>query len=82
MTAKEITSYTNQVKQAMLLARGAQILKDGETPTFAALPFASYQSMLELLEDMEDALLLDEARHEDDGSRISLAQAKKLLEID
>ena len=55
------------------LARDAQILRVGDKPEFAALAYADYQQLLALLEDLDDALALDQARSEDDGTRIPLA---------
>jgi hypothetical protein len=47
--------------------------------TFALVPVADYEMFLELLEDAEDEKLYDEAKREDTGERISLAEMKKRL---
>jgi hypothetical protein len=43
------------------------------------IPAAEYKALLEELEDSEDQRLYDEAKHEDMGERISLAEMKKRL---
>lgn len=68
-----LEQYTERVAQMAALARDAQILKVGDRPEFAALTYADYQQLMELLEDLDDALTLDQARREDDGVRVSLA---------
>ncbi|NJK46069.1 MAG: hypothetical protein HC933_19020 [Pleurocapsa sp. SU_196_0] len=45
------------------------------------LSLADYEAMLEALEDTEDVLLYDEAKREDDGSRVSLEEMKQRLGI-
>ncbi len=43
------------------------------------IPAAEYKALLEALEDSEDQRLYDEAKREDTGERISLAEMKKRL---
>jgi hypothetical protein len=43
------------------------------------IPAAEYKALLEALEDAEDKQLYDQAKHEDTGERISLAEMKKRL---
>jgi hypothetical protein len=43
------------------------------------IPAAEYKALLEELEDSEDQRLYDEAKREDTGERISLAEMKKRL---
>jgi hypothetical protein len=47
--------------------------------TFAVIPIEEYEEFLERLEDVEDELLYDQAKREDTGERISLAEMKKRL---
>lgn len=80
MTTQAIQSYTQQIERALNLARNVQILRNGDTPEFVALSHVTYTSMIELLEDLEDALLLEEARNDDDGNHVSLEDARKILD--
>ena len=41
------------------LVRDAQILRVGGKPEFAALTYVDYHQLLALLEDLDDALVLD-----------------------
>ena len=68
-----LAGYTERLARMAALARDAQILRVGDKPEFAALTYADYPQLLELLEDLDDALALDQARSEDDGTRIPLA---------
>jgi hypothetical protein len=43
------------------------------------IPAAEYKALLEALEDAEDEQLYDQAKREDTGERISLAEMKKRL---
>ena len=47
--------------------------------TDVILTLVEYEAMLEALEDAEDVILYDEAKREDDGTRISLEEMKKRL---
>lgn len=50
-----------------------QILKDNQGNEIGVfLPIDEYLKIIELLEDVEDIKLYDEAKKEDDGGRISL----------
>lgn len=44
------------------------------------LPIEEYERILEELEDQGDIRLYDEAKKEDDGERISLDEAFKIIE--
>lgn len=44
------------------------------------LPIEEYERILEELDDQEDIRLYDEAKKEDDGERISLEEAFKMIE--
>lgn len=48
--------------------------------TAVLLPIKKYNKLLEQLEDLEDVKLYDEAKHNDDGYRISLEDAFKIIE--
>jgi hypothetical protein len=43
------------------------------------LPVEDFEALLEALEDAEDVMLYDEAKREDDGTRISFEEMKKRL---
>ncbi|MEP7269766.1 MAG: hypothetical protein ABI844_19275 [Saprospiraceae bacterium] len=50
-----------------------QIIKDAEgNESMVVLPLKEYQRLIEELEEMEDIILYDEAKKNDDGSKISL----------
>ena len=68
-----LEQYAEKIERIVALTRDAQILRVGDKPEFAALAYADYQQVLELLEDLDDALALDRARREDNGDRIPLA---------
>ena len=44
------------------------------------LEVSEYNKLLEKLEDLEDVRLYDEAKREDDGYRISIDEAFKIIE--
>lgn len=48
--------------------------------TAVLLPIKKYDKLLEQLEDLEDVRLYDEAKKNDDGCRISLDEAFKIIE--
>ena len=48
--------------------------------TAVLLPIKKYNKLIEKLEDLEDMRLYDEAKREDDGYRISLEEAFKIIE--
>ena len=48
--------------------------------TAVLLPIKQYNKLLEKLEDLEDVRLYDEAKREDDGYRISIDEAFKIIE--
>lgn len=48
--------------------------------TAVLLPIKKYNKLIEKLEDLEDVRLYDEAKREDDGYRISLEDAFKIIE--
>lgn len=48
--------------------------------TAVLLPIKKYNKLLEKLEDLEDVKLYDEAKYNDDGFRISLEDAFKIIE--
>jgi len=49
-----------------------QFITDSVGKKLVVLPLDEFDAMIEELEDMEDVRLYDEAKREDDGSRISL----------
>jgi len=50
-----------------------QVLKDNNGNDIGVfLPMDEYRKIMEALEDIEDIKLYDEAKEEDDGTRISL----------
>ncbi|MBE8727214.1 hypothetical protein [Flavobacterium hungaricum] len=48
--------------------------------TAVLLPIKQYNKLLEKLEDLEDVKLYDEAKRNDDGFRISIDDAFKIIE--
>ena len=48
--------------------------------TAVVLPIKKYNKMIEALEDLEDVRLYDEAKREDDGYRIPIDEAFKIIE--
>lgn len=48
--------------------------------TAVLLPIKKYDKLIEQLEDLEDVRLYDEAKKNDDGYRISLDEAFKIIE--
>ncbi|TDE06498.1 hypothetical protein [Flavobacterium hiemivividum] len=48
--------------------------------TAVVLPIEKYNRMIEELEDLEDVRLYDEAKRDDDGYRISIDEAFKIIE--
>lgn len=58
-----------------------QFLTDNKGNRMAVvLPIKQYNKMIEKLEDLEDVRLYDEAKREDDGYRISIDEAFKIIE--
>lgn len=49
-----------------------QFITDTVGKKLVVLPLDEFEAMVEELEDIEDVRLYDEAKREDDGSRISL----------
>ncbi|WP_269221627.1 hypothetical protein [Flavobacterium sp. IMCC34518] len=48
--------------------------------TAVLLPIKKYNKMIEQLEDLHDIKLYDEAKRDDDGARISIDEAFKIIE--
>lgn len=48
--------------------------------TAVVLPIKKYNKLIEKLEDLEDIRLYDEAKKEDDGNRVSIDEAFKIIE--
>jgi PHD/YefM family antitoxin component YafN of YafNO toxin-antitoxin module len=48
--------------------------------TAVLLSIKKYNKMIEQLEDLEDVRLYDEAKREDDGYRISIDEAFRIIE--
>ena len=77
----ELQTFSKRIDEMAGMLRGVQVLPSMEAPEVATLPYASYQALLELLEDLEDSLALEEARREDDGTRIPFEDVLKDFEI-
>ncbi|GGF19035.1 hypothetical protein [Flavobacterium limi] len=56
------------------------ITDDKGNRTAVLLPIKQYNELLEKLEDLEDIKLYDEAKRNDDGFRISIDDAFKIIE--
>ncbi len=63
----------------LTMTRPKFIYDDAGKKTEVILPVEDYEALLEALEDAEDVILYDEAKREDDGTRISLEEMKKRL---
>nr|WP_315149237.1 hypothetical protein [uncultured Flavobacterium sp.] len=48
--------------------------------TAVVMPIEKYNKLIEKLEDLEDVRLYDEAKRDDDGYRISIDEAFKIIE--
>lgn len=48
--------------------------------TAVLLPIKKYNKLIEKLEDLEDVRLYDESKRDDDGYRISIDEAFKIIE--
>ena len=60
---------------------GTQFLTDEKGKrTAVVMPIDKYNKLMEHLEDLEDVRLYDEAKKEDDGSRIPIDEAFKIIE--
>jgi len=60
---------------------GTQFLTDEKgNKTAVLLPIKKYNKLIEKLEDLEDIRLYDEAKRDDDGYRISIDEAFKIIE--
>lgn len=60
---------------------GTQFLTDEKgNKTAVLLPIKKYNKLIEKLEDLEDVRLYDEAKRDDDGYRISIDEAFKIIE--
>jgi hypothetical protein len=60
---------------------GTQFLTDEKGKrTAVVIPIEKYNKLMEHLDDLEDVRLYDEAKKEDDGSRISLEDYMKSRE--
>lgn len=58
-----------------------QYLKDSEgNNSFVVLTVDEFEAIVEKLEDLEDVRLYDEAKREDDGLRISMEDAFRMIE--
>ncbi|WP_281636476.1 hypothetical protein [Flavobacterium marginilacus] len=60
---------------------GTQFLTDEKGKrTAVVMPIEKYNKLIEKLEDLEDVRLYDEAKRDDDGYRISIDEAFKIIE--
>jgi hypothetical protein len=60
---------------------GTQFLTDEKGKrTAVVMPIEKYNKLMERLEDLEDVRLYDEAKRDDDGSRIPIDEAFKMIE--
>jgi hypothetical protein len=50
--------------------------------TAVVMPIEKYNKLMEYLDDLEDVRLYDEAKRDDDGSRISLEDYMKSRELE
>jgi hypothetical protein len=48
--------------------------------TAVVMPIKKYNKLMEYLEDLEDVRLYDEAKRDDDGVRIPIEEAFKMIE--
>jgi hypothetical protein len=60
---------------------GTQFLTDEKGKrTAVVMPIEKYNKLMEHLDDLEDVRLYDEAKKDDDGSRIPIDEAFKMIE--
>jgi hypothetical protein len=60
---------------------GTQFLTDEKGKrTAVVMPIEKYNKLMEHLDDLEDVRLYDEAKRDDDGSRIPIDEAFKMIE--
>jgi topoisomerase IA-like protein len=60
---------------------GTQFLTDEKGKrTAVVMPIEKYNKLIEQLEDLHDIKLYDEAQKDDDGFRISIDEAFKIIE--
>ncbi|MBF4471820.1 hypothetical protein [Flavobacterium sp. HJJ] len=60
---------------------GTQFLTDEKGKrTAVVMPIEKYNKLIQKLEDLEDVRLYDEAKRDDDGYRISIDEAFKIIE--
>jgi hypothetical protein len=60
---------------------GTQFLTDEKGKrTAVVMPIEKYNKLMEYLDDLEDVRLYDEAKRDDDGTRISLEDYEKSRE--
>jgi hypothetical protein len=58
-----------------------QFLMDAKgNKTAVLMPIKKYNKLMEYLDDLEDVRLYDEAKKEDDGVRIPIDEAFKIIE--
>jgi PHD/YefM family antitoxin component YafN of YafNO toxin-antitoxin module len=58
-----------------------QYIKDNNgKKTFVILPAKEFDILLQSMEELEDIRLYDQAREEDDGQRIPMEEAFRLIE--
>ncbi len=57
-----------------------QYITDSAGEKLVVLPASEFKSIMEELEDLEDIRLYDEAKKEDDGTRISFEEVFRQIE--
>ena len=57
-----------------------QLIKDTAGKNLVVLPQIEFDAIMEELEDIEDVRLYDEAKKNDTGERISMAEAFEMIE--
>ena len=64
-----------------MIALHPQYIKDNNgKKTFVILPAKEFDILLRNMEELEDIRLYDQAREEDDGQRIPMEEAFRLIE--
>lgn len=67
-------------KRYELRAVRPQVITDSVGEELVVLPRKEFTALLEILEDYEDALLYKKTMEEDDGERIPMEEAFKIIE--
>ena len=72
--------YIFVINNVIMIELHPQFIKDSVGSELVVLPREEFDNLIEELEEMEDIRLYDEAMLEDDGERIPMEDAFKIIE--